>query len=116
MINWVDHQAHVVEVTLLYAPASWLTSKDQVVEVPVRCIVVLYRRRIKVDRITPLGPLPPELTADANEGTKSYFLRRAFVQAAQCAVKEYLGCEVTRIATDRVDWDGPTSDEGGYRG
>ena len=88
-------------VTVLYTPSPWLASMKELVEVPVRCVVskahgnaIIAAKR--VDLATPQHQLPTSAVAGES--------RHHFRNALRTALEDHLGCKVTRIPYDRIDW------------
>ena len=87
-----------IDLTVLYAP-PYFTSLDQVVKVPMRCMIGKVGDGIRVDLATPLATIPTELLESGDTGK-----RQRFREALKFAIAEKLGRDVRDIPDDRIDW------------
>ena len=91
-------------VTVLYAPSPWLPSPEELVKIPVDCMLSkTLSAVIQVDSARPLCPLPEMLPESPRKGPT---LRQAFRQALRLALELHLGKRVRPVPDDRIDWNG----------
>ena len=91
-------------VTLRHAPSLWLTHQDDLLDMPISCVVSKTDSTLKVDLARPLHPLPADMILFCNSYRRQH-LRRAFRVALRAAIEGHLGEPVSPIPEDRIEWE-----------
>lgn len=93
-----------ITVTVFHVPSLWLPSMEQVIEVPVHCMVSYNNQSLHIDLATPLVRLPDDLAWPGSR-KQTVELRVAFRKALRLALAQQQGREVGVVKDDRVIWD-----------
>jgi len=103
----------IITVTVFYAPNQWLLSAEQVVAVPVECIVsrAATQPKFRLDLATPVWPIPMAIgTLPLLGGSK-----KAFRAALRAGLETHLGCGMIPFWDAVVDWEGQRTTSPGRR-
>lgn len=102
-MNEQERKERAFTVMLRYAPRPWMSSLDEVTDLPVRCVISNGYRGPQLDLATPLFPLPDEIVRPETPH-RGQVARSAFRNALQEAVAAHIRCDVMPVAYGVVDW------------